>query len=123
MGRVVMLGTPHGGSEVADWLQDNPAYQFVFGPAGQELTTTARGTSKVMPWYDLGMVAGTAGGLHPLGAICINGEHDGCVSVESTRIEGMKDHIILPVYHAFMTWTDSVNTQVQHFLQHGVFAK
>ena len=42
MGRVVMIGTPHGGSEVADFLKENPLFKWVFGPAGQQLTTTAR---------------------------------------------------------------------------------
>lgn len=122
MGRVVMLGTPNGGSEVADFLHENPLYQWVFGPAGQELTTKAQNKdSTSLPWYDLGIIAGTQNWLHPFN-FCINEPNDGCVSVSSTRLKGMKDHIILPVMHGLMSWTGSVNDQALHFLQKGSFA-
>src|ERR1700712_5384471 len=39
LGRVVMLGTPHGGSEVADRLKNVLLYRAWFGPAGQQLVT------------------------------------------------------------------------------------
>lgn len=122
MGRVVMLGTPHGGSEVADFLQDNPVYQWVFGPAGQELTTERRKQAQVVPWYDLGMIAGTTESVLTLGKLFINPiPHDGCVSVESTKIEGMKDHITIPVMHSFMAWTPDVHAQILEFIQRGTF--
>ena len=39
LGRVVMLGTPNGGSEIADRLKNIGAYRAFFGPAGQQLGT------------------------------------------------------------------------------------
>ena len=39
LGRVVMLGTPNGGSEIADRLKHLIAYRAFFGPAGQQLGT------------------------------------------------------------------------------------
>ena len=39
LGRVVMLGTPNGGSEIADRLKDFALYRGYFGPAGQQLVT------------------------------------------------------------------------------------
>ena len=46
--RVVMLGPPNGGSEVADLLKNVAPYRAFYGPAGQQLGTsggyhTARG--------------------------------------------------------------------------------
>lgn len=123
MGRVVMLGTPHGGSEVADGLKDNMLYQFVFGPAGQELTTATRGANKIKPWYDLGVIAGTQNWMYPLGQAFIKDDNDGCVSVESTRLDGMKDHIVLPVMHGFMGWDGNVHRQIEAFLKGGAFER
>ena len=37
LGRVVMLGTPNGGSEIADRLKDVALYRAFFGPAGLQL--------------------------------------------------------------------------------------
>lgn len=121
MGRAVMMGTPHGGSEVADFLHDFPLYKWLFGPAGQELTTKTRGSDKAVPWYDLGVIAGTRHWMYPAGMYCIPDSHDGCVSVESTRLEGMKDHITLPVLHGFMSWDAESQKQTLHFLKNGVF--
>src|SRR5436305_10204493 len=39
LGRVVMLGTPNGGSEIADRLKELSLYRAWFGPAGQQLVT------------------------------------------------------------------------------------
>src|SRR5258708_3304648 len=39
LGRVVMLGTPNGGSEIADRVKNFGAYRAFFRPAGQQLGT------------------------------------------------------------------------------------
>lgn len=120
LGRVVMLGTPHGGSEVADALENLWPYKRVFGPAGQELTTRARKGNKIDPYYDLGIIAGSWGKLHPM-ALFMKSEHDGCVSVESTQIPGMRDHIVMPVSHSLMGWNLKVKNQVIYFIENGEF--
>lgn len=121
MGRVVMLGTPHGGSEVADFLQKNPLYQWAFGPAGQELTTEIRQEKKIKPWYELGIIAGAPDKTFTIGQFFIDTEHDGCVSVESTKVDGMTAHKTMPVLHSFMAWMPDVQKQVVHFLKEGTF--
>ncbi|MAH04208.1 MAG: alpha/beta hydrolase [Pseudomonadota bacterium] len=121
MGRVVMLGTPHGGSEIADKLKNFWLYKLIFGPAGQQLTTDARSNMQLTPNYELGIIAGTRNWLYPMGRILIKRPHDGCVSVESTKLRGMKDHIILPTLHGFMGWSSKIHTHIIYFLQNGVF--
>ena len=49
LGRVVMLGTPNGGSEVADLLKGLSLYRSFFGPAGLQLTTDLDGMLKSLP--------------------------------------------------------------------------
>ncbi|MGB0696192.1 MAG: esterase/lipase family protein [Rhodospirillaceae bacterium] len=123
LGRVVMLGTPHGGSELADWLQHNPLYRWYFGPAGQELTTTARTADQIAPWYPLGIIAGRQSWLMPLTRIWFPGANDGMVSVESTKLDGMADHITVSVIHGLMGWSPTVQRHVVGFLREGVFVR
>lgn len=123
LGRVVMLGMPHGGSEVADLLHKTWMYKFAFGPAGQELTTTVRMKEKerIRPYYELGLIAGTRSWLYPLGRIALKGKHDGCVSVDSVRRGGASDYIELPVLHGLMGWDSRTIRHTISFLGKGAF--
>src|SRR4051812_45668174 len=61
LGRVVMLGTPNGGSEIADGLKNFPPYRTFFGPAGQQLGTKRdAATDALLPAidYPVGIIAG-----------------------------------------------------------------
>lgn len=42
LGRVIMVGTPNNGSEVADFLKSWFLYRKLYGPAGQQLITDQR---------------------------------------------------------------------------------
>lgn len=121
-GRVVMLAPPNGGSEVADALHRLPPYRWLYGPAGQELTTSAR-AGAMPPYYELGIIAGTRGGLYPLGRLFIRGAHDGRVSVASSKHPSMADHLVVPASHSFIMRNAEVQRQTLHFLQHGSFRR
>ncbi|MBN66748.1 MAG: hypothetical protein CMM94_04175 [Rickettsiales bacterium] len=123
LGRVVQLGTPNRGSEVADFLRNNWLYKKVFGPAGQQLVTDAEVLATQLGEVDfpLGVIAGNRS-VDPISSLLIEGEDDGKVGVERTRVEGMHDHIVLPVSHVFMPHKRQVQEQTLHFLRHGAFA-
>lgn len=122
LGRVVMLGTPNQGSEVADFLENNILFQSFYGPAGLQLVTDQRGIANLFGDvdFDLGIIAGTRS-IDPLSSIILPGRDDGKVTVERTKLDGMKDHVILPATHTFMMMDKRVIAQTAHFLKHGMF--
>ncbi|MGI2035226.1 esterase/lipase family protein [Rhizobium panacihumi] len=122
LGRVVMLGTPNHGSEVADFLARHAAYRWFYGPAGQELITgkLSEPAFADVADFELGVIAGTRS-IDPISSLIIRRPNDGKVSVESTRLAGMKEHLILPVTHTFMPQNPKVQAAVIRFLQTGSF--
>ena len=121
LGRVVMLGTPNNGSEVADALKSAWLFQSVYGPAGQQLSTDT-----VHAWgdidYELGIIAGDYGALQFVSDIFLPRPHDGKVSVESTKLPGMKDHLVISASHLFMLQHPVAKKAVLNFLQTARFS-
>ncbi len=119
-GKVVTLGTPHHGSEVADEF-DGGVLIKVAGGVSQSLVTGSEsfGNQLPAPTYPLGAIAGLEG-IMPTDSV-FEGTNDGLVSIQSSQVEGMQDFIALNVNHLDMPYDSHVAYQTMHFLQLGRF--
>jgi hypothetical protein len=122
LGRVVMLGPPNRGSEVVDRLRGWSLFKKVNGPAGQELgTDPASVPNRLGPvTFELGVIAGDRS-INWINSGMIEGPDDGKVSVERTKVDGMKEHIIIHTTHPMMMKNRHVIRAVLTFLQFGTF--
>ncbi|MGY4480433.1 pimeloyl-ACP methyl ester carboxylesterase [Bradyrhizobium sp. USDA 3364] len=124
LGRVVMLGTPNGGSEIADRLKNLAAYRAYFGPAGQQLVIRRdAATSALLPPidYPAGIIAGNRS-VYPITSMGLPRPHDGRVSVANTRLDGMTDHIVIRTSHPWLVRNREAIAQTIAFLQDGKFS-
>lgn len=122
LGRIVMIGTPNNGSEVADFIKDWKIYKALYGPAGQQLVTNQSAFKYHLGHvdYELGIIAGNRP-IDIISSKIIGKPNDGKVSIESTRLEGTQDHIIVPCNHTFFPSHKQSWQHVLSFLKNGTF--
>ena len=123
LGRVVMLAPPNKGSEAVDSVKDFPGYLLLKGPAGTQLGTGDSSIPAAMGpvEFEVGIIAGTKT-INSILSRFLPNPDDGKVSVESTKVEGMKDFIAVPLSHAFIMQMPLVIKQVLRFIQTREFA-
>lgn len=120
--RVVMLGPPNQGSEVVDKLGSWWLFKSVNGPAGAELGTRADSTpNRLGPVkFELGVIAGDRS-INWINSLMLDGKDDGKVTVERTKVAGMKAHLVVHATHTFLMRRSKVIGQTIAFLQTGAF--
>lgn len=123
LGRVVMVGTPNRGSEVADFLKDFYIYRKLYGPAGQQLITNQEKFSHIFCELDFeaGMIAGNTS-IDPISSKMIGKPNDGKVSLESAFMEGAKEQIIISSSHTFFPSNRQMWAQALSFIKTGKFS-
>lgn len=124
LGRVVMVGPPNHGSAAADAAARWAVARRVMGVNLARLGTGEHGAAQGLgpADFEVGVIAGTRS-IHGLFAGALAGEHDGVVSVESARLEGMSDFVVVPHSHTVMLWRRAVIDQVRAFLRDGRFTR
>jgi pimeloyl-ACP methyl ester carboxylesterase len=125
LARVVMLGTPNQGSELADLLKELWVYRAFYGPAGQQLSTAQDATLSALPPldYEVGVISGN-GPIAPISSrFILPRPNDGCVSVQSCMVDGMADHVTVKTWHNGLVRNSIAIRQTLVFLREGRFQK
>jgi len=125
LGRVVMIAPPNKGSIVSDFMQRFQFYKKWFGPAGQQIGTNQRGIHRQLPPADFecGIIAGDRT-LDPwFSWFLYRCPNDGKVSVENTKLEGMKEHIVIHAAHLSLPKNNEAIAIVTNFLSYGTFKR
>ncbi|MEI8038334.1 MAG: alpha/beta fold hydrolase [Verrucomicrobiota bacterium] len=124
LGRVVMLGPPNQGSEVVDHLKNWRIFQVINGPAGGELGTDRDSVPRRLGpvSFELGVIAGDRS-INWINSWLIPGSDDGKVSVASTRVAGMRDHLVVHATHPFLMKNRQVIAATLRFLATGAFLR
>ncbi len=118
-GRVVTLGTPFGGSWVADRLARSQPGRWLLGRSRERALL---GDGPRLPHgRELGVIAGDlnlgVGRLLPR----LPRPADGTVSVAETRIDGATDHLVVRATHSTLLLSPAVARAVGRFLRRGRF--
>jgi len=118
-GRIVLLGSPVNGSQVARRLSLHWYSRWLIGHSGSD-ELVGKG-AEWKSWRDLGVIAGTM----PLGVGVLSGllplPHDGTVTVSEAELHGATDFITLAVTHTGLLYSAKVAQQTITFLRAGKF--
>jgi hypothetical protein len=123
-GRLVMIAPPSQGAELAQFFGNWPIYQYLMGPAGQELRPGDAGKciAAGIPPVEFGIIAGGTGtriGINPL----LPGDNDGTVTLESTKLEGAQDFAVVPYPHPVIQMMPKTIDLTIRFLNDGRFTQ
>lgn len=122
--RVVMLSPPNKGSEVVDTLGGLWLFKAINGPAGLQLSTKndSLPNSLGKADFELGIITGNRS-INLILSTMIEGDNDGKVSVESAKLEGMKDFLVIEATHTFIMKNKTAIEQTKYFLKNAVFKR
>lgn len=120
--RIVMLGPPNQGAQVAEALAGNRMFHAVAGASASQLAKDwdTLEPKLITPACQFGILAGGRGterGYNPW----LGQDNDMVVSVESTRLAGAADFAVLPALHSLMMDDPRVQQYTLRFLEHGYF--
>ena len=116
LGKVVMLAPPNQPAHLAKRLKKNLIYRVFTGDSGQKLSEEKFYRDLPVPTVPFGVIAGNKGQR-----LTFSEPNDGLVSIESTKLDGMADWILLHHGHTFIMNCKDTFDQCQHFIEHGHF--
>ncbi|MEP6881939.1 MAG: alpha/beta hydrolase [Dokdonella sp.] len=117
-GRIVCLGSPLNGSSAATRMRRLPGGHWLMGQSAAILH------QGLAPWRGqrpVGVIAGST----PIGLGSVlrvlQSPHDGTVSVDETRLQGIDAHRVVPLTHSGLAFSSDVAEMTAGFLREGRF--
>ncbi len=125
-GRIVCLGSPLSGSRAADCLNALHWAEDIIGnsvPQAMVHHSATEWASDVVQQHEVGVIAGTV--PVGLGRLFANFDeaNDGTISVSETRLDGIKDHLVMRVSHKGLLVSANVADQAAAFIRRGEFLR
>jgi hypothetical protein len=117
-----MLAPPNHGAVLANIFGQFRFFKWILGPAGTQLSTAPDSIPNQLgpAEFEVGIIAGIRS-FNPVFSHLIPGPDDGRVAVESTKLDGMTDFLVVPSVHPLIMNDRGVIQQTIHFLVHGYF--
>lgn len=122
LGRVVMIAPPNKGTPLAELFADSDWIDTRNNPAKAQLGADEESWVNQLSEgdFDLGVIAGDYNN-NIVTSLLLPGDDDGVVSVQSTKLDSMKDFITVPAKHYRLRSNTSVLEQLGHFIKFGKF--
>ena len=123
LGRVVLIGTPSGGTpQVSLLLRILPFSKKIF-KALSDLREPGLDVARPLnvPAPEIGIIIGTR--PDPVRKIFLSGEHDGLVQSQSARNVTVSDELTIPCIHERLHWRPDTAEAVALFLETGKFSR
>jgi hypothetical protein len=120
--RIVMLGAPNNGSQLATNLASNKVARQLIGDPGREIGAgwDQLADHLAVPKCEFGVIAGGKGGETGYNPLLL-GDNDMIVTVAETRLPGASDFLRVSVVHTFLMDDSQVQKAALNFLEHGYF--
>ena len=125
LGRVVLIATPNSGSEYASVIKKYDFVKYFLGQTIEDLSKDSvimRSIPEEVN-YETGVISANFTLNFLSRFFILKDECDGTVTVESTKIRGMKDHIIIPSTHSLIIFNQKAIDNVVSFIKNGFFDK
>jgi pimeloyl-ACP methyl ester carboxylesterase len=121
VGRMVMLAPPNQGAAAAKTWARSKAMTRTLGPVLKELGPDWKTLApKLATPTEFAIIAGGMGNDYGFNVV-LDGDDDGTVRVEETRLEGATESLVVPSLHSLIVYRDDVFAATTNFLRHGSF--
>ncbi len=122
LGRFVMIAPPNHGSIEAQRLSEFAAFRAILGRPGQQLGPewSWLESNLATPPCPFGIIAGGRGNQRGF-SMLLPGDDDGRIRVETTRLAGAADFVLVPMIHELIANDPRTLGYVLRFLEDGYF--